>query len=1044
MRSHGRPFRVVMLALVLFAAWHKTSRANDASPPRMPIELLEDADLRDVFFLDADVGWAVGDRGLILHTEDGGRHWQMQRNPLTNRLDSVQFLDGQTGWAAGGEVHPYTHYTSGVVLRTQDGGRNWTPVEGLTLPALKHIHFSDPRSGWTLGNQSSMYPTGIFRTEDGGRSWTPLPAGVSGPWLSGDFRDTQRGVVAGTNGRLAVIDAPNVKASQTPELGPRPLRQVQMLDDIYGWLIGDGGLVLQTQDGGLTWQMPPGQLPSGVRRLFDFRTMATHRGHVWIAGVPGSCVLHSADGGQTWELFRTEQNLPIRSIAFVDTERGWAVGALGTILCTRDGGRSWRRQRCGGTRLALLGMFGEPRDVPMELFALESGDEGYLGYAEFFGRRDVEIPTAGNALLEDRCHAALSAVGASGADCEWRFPLRQDGLLFSSQAIIDGWNRANDGQAADSLEEIMVRKIRMWRPEVIVTEPSSPRGEQPLSHIIHQLVVNAARQAADPTRYPDHATVAGLEPWKTRKIFATDRDQHAANVTLSTAQLATRLGRSVAEQAAAGHALVYTRFRPSPTRLGFNLLLDDLPQSVGSKDIFSGIFLQAGGDARRSVGHVAVSSLDALSKAAQKRRNLEQLLQNESRASADSASWIGQVHELTRGLSAASAGDVLSQLGQRYADAGQFELAAQAFQQLVERYPDHAMTEGALVWLIQYHASGEIAWQLQRTTRFQTGQGSLAVTGTAVTGGVQQADHEIAADTPSVNAVKTGFELRDKATTAGIGTRLADRSNQALNAAKLVQRTRPVLFAEPRVQFPVSVAYRNRGMGREAERFYHRLSAMPNELLWQPCAQAELWLSHGRGLAPKPILECRPTPSRPRLDGQLDDDAWQLASPVELTSNLHDDADWPAAAMLLHDDQFLFLAVSCRKSALRPYDTTPGPRPRDADLHRRDRVEVLIDLDRDYATYYRLTIDHRGWTGEACVGHTGWDPTWYVAAHETAEDWTVEAAIPLDELTPAAPQPRDVWAVGIQRVLPGVGIQAVTQPASVEPTPEGFALFIFP
>ena len=946
----------------------------------MPIELMEDADLRDVFFLDADVGWAVGDRGLILHTEDGGRHWQPQRNPLTDRLDSVHFADAQTGWAAGGGVHAYTHYTSGVVLRTQDGGRNWTPVDGLTLPALKHIQFSDTRFGWALGNQSSMYPTGIFRTEDGGRSWTPLPAGVTGPWLSGDFRDHQRGVVAGHNGRLAVIAAPNVKASQTPELGPRPLRQVKMVDDIYGWLIGDGGLVLRTQDGGLTWQMPPGRLPAGVSSLFDFRTLATHGDNVWIAGMPGSCVLHSADGGQTWELFRTEQYLPIRSIEFVDAERGWAVGALGTILSTRDGGRSWRRQRCGGTRLALLGLFGEPEAVPMELFALESGDEGYLGYAEFFGRRDVEVPPSGDAVLEDRCHGALSAVGASGADCEWRFPLRQDGLLFSSQAIIGDWDRANDGHASDSLEEMMVRKIRMWRPEVIVTEPSSPRGSIPLSHIINQLVLNAAQQAADPTRYPDHTTVAGLAAWKAKKIFATDPDQRTANVTLSTAQLATRLGRSVAEQAAAGYALVRTRYRLSPTRLGFHLLQDDLPESVGSKDVFSGIYLQAGGEARRSVGHVAVSSLDALSKAAQKRRNLEQLLQNDNRASADSASWIGQVHELTKGLSAASAGDVLSQLGQRYADGGQFELAAQAFQQLVERYPDHAMTEGALIWLIQYHASGEVAWQLQRTTRFQTGQGSMAVTGTSVTGGVAQADHETGPETPSVNAVRTGFQVRDNVTTAGIGTHVAERSNQALNAAKLVQRTRPVLFAEPRVQFPVSVAYRNRGMGREAERFYHRLSAMPNEQLWQSCAQAELWLSHGSGVAPKPILECRATASRPRLDGQLDDDAWQLANPVELTSALHDDNDWPAAAMLLHDDQFLFLAVSCRKSAcpaLRRDARTAAARRRPP---ARDRVEVLIDLDRDYATYYRLTVDHRGWTSEACLGHTGWNPTWYVAA----------------------------------------------------------------
>jgi hypothetical protein len=652
----------------------------------------------------------------------------------------------------------------------------------------------------------------------------------------------------------------------------------------------------------------------------------------------------------------------------------------------------------------------------------------------------LEIPPPGDAPLEDRCHAAMTAVGASGADCEWRFPLRQHGLEFSSKSIVAGWDRANDGQATTALEEIMIRKIRMWRPEVIITEPSSPRGEQPLSHIINQLVLNAATQAADPTRYPDHLTVLGLEPWQTKKIFATAPDQRAATVTLSTAQLGTRLGRSVAEQATDGYALVHNRFRLSPPALGFSLLLDDLPQAVGSKDIFSGIFLQAGGEARRSAGHVVASNMDALSKAAEKRRNLEQLLRN--RATADSASWIGQVHELTRGLSAASAGDVLSQLGQRYSDAGQFELAAQAFQQLVERYSDHAMAEGALIWLVRYYSSGEIAWQLQRKTRFQTGQGELAVS-KANALDVQAGNFEAEVQPPTVHSVQTSFQMRDKVSTAGINTRTSDRSNQALNAAKLIQRHRPVLFAEPRIQFPVSVAYRHRGMGREAERFYHRLSSMPNEDLWRSCAQSELWLSHGRGVAPKPIVECRPTNVRPRLDGQLDDEAWEKASPVELTSAHHDDGSWPAAAMIVYDDEFLFIAASCRKSDSLQYETTDSPRPRDADLTRQDRVELLLDIDRDYSSYYRLAIDHRGWPNESCLGFRGWDPSWYVAASQTGEEWTIEAAIPLNELSGQPPRPNDVWTVGVQRIVPGVGIQAFTHPASVEPTTAGFALLIF-
>ena len=110
---------------------------------------------------------------------------------------------------------------------------------------------------------------------------------------------------------------------------------------------------------------------------------------------------------------------------FVDEKHGWAVGALGTILATDDGGRTWRRQRAGGTRAALLGLFSDGRDVPLELLARLSGNEGYLGAVEVLGRRDVEVKSNHRTHPADRLQEAVVAVGASDAHMAWRFPLRQ-------------------------------------------------------------------------------------------------------------------------------------------------------------------------------------------------------------------------------------------------------------------------------------------------------------------------------------------------------------------------------------------------------------------------------------------------------------------------------------------------------------------------------------------------------------------------------------------------------------------------------------------
>ena len=104
---------------------------------------------------------------------------------------------------------------------------------------------------------------------------------------------------------------------------------------------------------------------------------------------------------------------------------------------------------------------------------------------------------------------------------------------------------------------------------------------------------------------------------------------------------------------------------------------------------------------------------------------------------------------------------------------------------------------------------------------------------------------------------------------------------------------------------------------------------------------------------------------------------------------------------------------------------------------------MLIDVDRNYATYYRLAIDDRGWTNDSCWGDSTWDPKWFVAVRWDDDGWTVEAAIPLAELTGRPPQPRDTWAIGIQRVVPGVGFQSWNTPAAVSVLPEGFGYLMF-
>src|SRR6185369_11241807 len=100
------------------------------------------------------------------------------------------------------------------------------------------------------------------------------------------------------------------------------------------------------------------------------------------------------------------------------------------------------------------------------------------------GRRDQEgaaRPT--DYTVPDRTHAGIVAAGGSAADTAWRFPLRENGLPQATETVLARWNIANDGQATARMEEHLVRRIRQWRPDVILTEDVAPRGDNPLAHL---------------------------------------------------------------------------------------------------------------------------------------------------------------------------------------------------------------------------------------------------------------------------------------------------------------------------------------------------------------------------------------------------------------------------------------------------------------------------------------------------------------------------------------------------------------------------------
>jgi len=117
------------------------------------------------------------------------------------------------------------------------------------------------------------------------------------------------------------------------------LQGITFKDDTHGVVVGDAGTIMTTDNGGKTWQQ---RLDDNKAHFTTEHLLAVYGvgDQLWAAGFDGA-LLHSADGGHTWEKQKSGTTMAIQGLYFVDANHGWAVGWSATILRTADGGKTW-------------------------------------------------------------------------------------------------------------------------------------------------------------------------------------------------------------------------------------------------------------------------------------------------------------------------------------------------------------------------------------------------------------------------------------------------------------------------------------------------------------------------------------------------------------------------------------------------------------------------------------------------------------------------------------------------------------------------------
>ncbi|QDU54148.1 YCF48-related protein [Aeoliella mucimassa] len=994
----------------------RSRRANNAQT--LDQVLADDATLHDVTFVDAQHGWAVGDRGVILSTDDGGAHWTAQRSGVTCPLLSVSFADDQRGWIVGGSAAPLTHRTTGVVLRTMDGGAHWQTVDTPTLPRLTFVKFFDAAHGVATGYGSSFYPAGMFATRDGGKSWQALASRSQSTWLAADFVDADTGYLAGAHGARGVVFDREIHA---PPLGSTDLREPRALCAVStteAWLVGSDGQVLHSTDSGTTWQpptSPPLSLSVAMERGWQWNAVAAVGSHVWIAGMPGSVIAYSADAGASWTPQATGLSLPIEQLAFVDTQRGWAVGAAGTIVATDDGGRTWRRQR-GGGRAAMLTVVGASQQMPLEATARYAAGDGYrTAIVPLFG----STPTADTTIDKHRTAEALVACGGEAQPPLWSDDLPALAYHASPEQLLAELNRMSDGQATERLVAKMVLAIRGWRPEVILVSHNRNAAGSAADRLVEALLEQAIVRAADPTQEVNLAGL-GVGAWQVKRTVGLLPAGERGTIRMATDDFVPALGGSPSHQASTARGLLFSEHTIPAPLVEMEIIKQLAGLATSTRDPFAGLNLPSGGDARRPVIMSNPSDLDRLRKLTQKRGQLVRLLEYTE----GSPIWSGQVVQLTAGLDTESGGELLYQLAEGYRSTGRQAMAADTLYLLARRYPDHPLTEQALGWLVQYYASGEIAHLTVRRQAKEIRERPLA-----------NVDRSQPGTPPPAELPQD----------QGGGTNDLDADGRLERATALgdyLSSNRPAMYAEPALRFPLAVASRKLGFDNTADRYFMVLAKQDVAAGWSTAAQAETWLAKPDELPPnKPVATCKAIAEPPHLDGQFDEPFWQQARAFRVETQAGRDDLTAASVQLARDENFLYIAIRAPRMAGETYPEENGPRARDADLSAFDRVKLSFDIDRDYSSAYELTVDCRGWTSDACWGDRSWNPKWYVAQRLTPQEWSVEIAVPWSEMSEEGPALLDAWCLRATRETSHG--HAASWTGTADHSPDAFGLLLF-
>jgi len=164
------------------------------------------------------------------------------------------------------------------------------------------------------------------------------------------------------------------------------------------------------------------------------------------------------------------------------------------------------------------------------------------------------------------------------------------------------------------------------------------------------------------------------------------------------------------------------------------------------------------------------------------------------------------------------------------------------------------------------------------------------------------------------------------------------------------------------------------------------------------------------------VYPCARAAQAPVIDGVLDEPAWQQATLVSGFTyyDKPELAPVQTSFRVVYDDRALYLGVICAEPALAGLQLTRPPRD-SLEIFQGECVEIFVDPRHDHQRYFQFGIGVGGSLYDSEDYDSGhWNSAAQATAHRGVGEWSVELAIPWDDLG-VEPRPGRVLGFNVAR-----------------------------